>query len=353
MTAFSCPRQIGRYDRIVLGHGGGGRLTHELIDELFAPAFGSTEHAREDQAIVPGTIDPSHRLAITTDSFVVSPIFFPGGDIGTLAVAGTVNDLVVGGARPLYLSASFILEEGLAIADLARVVQSMQRTAQQAGVAIVTGDTKVVERGKADRLFITTTGVGIVPPGVALSAANARPGDRVLVSGPIGDHGMAIMSVRAGIAFETELQSDCAPLHDLVHEILTAAPAGAVRCLRDATRGGVGAVLNELACASQVDLAIEETQLPVRAEVKSACEILGLDPIYVACEGRVVVIVAAEAAATVLAAMRNHPLGQGSADIGRVEEPVQKSASQVVLRTSFGARRIVALLSGEQLPRIC
>ncbi len=348
MTAsFACPVPIAEYERIVLGHGSGGRLTADLVRRIFLPAFdGAVLGALEDQATLPR---PSGRIAMTTDAFVVRPLFFPGGDIGRLAVCGTVNDLAVGGARPLYLSAAFILEEGLPVADLLRVVASMRRACAEAEVELVAGDTKVVDRGKCDGLFISTSGVGVVPDGCALSIAAARPGDRVLVSGTIGDHGIAIMSVREGIAFDTALESDCAPLHGLARALLDAGGA-AVRGMRDPTRGGVASALNELAAASRVGVKLEEAAIPLRPEVRSACELLGLDPLYVACEGRLVAVVAPEAADRALSAMRRHPLGSGAAIIGEV---VAEHPGMVTMRSLVGGERVVQLLAGEQLPRIC
>jgi hydrogenase expression/formation protein HypE len=338
----SCPVPLGRYERVVLGHGSGGRLTHDLVTSLFVPAFGND--ALEDQATVSVA---GARIAVTTDAFVVRPIFFPGGDIGRLAVYGTVNDLAVGGAEPLFLSAAFILEEGFALCDLERIARSMGDACAASGVKLVTGDTKVVERGHGDQVFITTTGVGVVPAGRTLSAKLARPGDRVLVSGTIGDHGIAVVSVREGLEFETALLSDAQPLHDLARAILRAAP-DAVRCMRDPTRGGVASALNEIAQASRVGVVIDERALPIRAEVRGACELLGLDPLYVANEGKLVAVVAAEGADAVLAAMRSHPFGESAAVIGEVT-----AGSVVTVRSVVGATRVVPMLAGEQLPRIC
>jgi hydrogenase expression/formation protein HypE len=343
----ACPVPAGQYDRIVLGHGSGGRLTADLVSRLFLPAFrNDVLAALEDQATV--TVSDGTRLALTTDAFVVRPIFFPGGDIGRLAVHGTVNDLAVGGAEPLFLAAAFILEEGLALADLARVVESMRAACAEARVTLVTGDTKVVDRGKGDRIFITTTGVGVVPAGRALSIASARPGDRVLVSGTLGDHGMAIMSAREGLEFETALESDSACLTDLVRVVLDA--SSDVRCMRDPTRGGLASTLNELAAASRVGVTLVEAAIPIRPEVASACEVLGLDPLYVASEGKLVAVVAPGDAEGVLSAMRKHPLGERAAIIGDV---VAEHPGMVTQRTRVGGERIVTLLAGEQLPRIC
>lgn len=348
----TCPVPRGRYDRIVLGHGSGGSLTADLIQRLFVPGFDNEVlSALEDQATVRlqgsnGT--KGTRLAFTTDSFVVRPIFFPGGDIGRLAVHGTVNDLAVGGARPLFLSAAFILEEGLALADLRRIVASMRAACQEAGVGLVTGDTKVVDRGKGDQVFITTSGIGLVPEGRALSIAAARPGDRILVSGTIGDHGVAIMSVREGLEFETVLESDSASLADLTRVMLDACPA--IRCMRDPTRGGVSSAVNELAAASRVGVRLSEAALPVRPEVRAACEMLGLDPMYVANEGKLIAVVPPGDAERLTAVMRAHPLGRQAAVIGEV---VADHPGMVTMRSLVGGERVVTLLAGEQLPRIC
>jgi hydrogenase expression/formation protein HypE len=348
----TCPLPLSRYDRIVLGHGGGGLLTAELIQRLFVPAFGGPVLAAlEDQATVRLTGDNGvkmPRLALTTDSFVVRPLFFPGGDIGRLAVHGTVNDLAVGGARPLYLAAAFILEEGLALSDLKRIVASMRSACDEAGVALVTGDTKVVDRGKGDQIFITTTGVGLVPEERSLSIRSARPGDRIVLSGTVGDHGIAIMSVREGLEFETVLESDTAPLASLVEVMLEACPS--IRAMRDPTRGGLSSALNELADASSVGVALDETAIPVRPEVRGACEMLGLDPLYVANEGKLIAVVPPENAERLVHAMRTHPLGRDAAVIGTV---VADHPGMVTMRSLVGGERVVTLLSGEQLPRIC
>ncbi|WP_197447030.1 hydrogenase expression/formation protein HypE [Tautonia plasticadhaerens] len=339
-------------DRVLLGHGGGGRATADLIGRLFVPAFGNEVLAAlEDQATVrlPGGDGvPAPRIAISTDAFVVRPLFFPGGDIGRLAVHGTINDLVVGGAEPLYLAAAFILEEGLALDDLGRIVASMRDSCAEAGVILVAGDTKVVDRGKGDGVYITTTGVGLAPEGRSLSIRDARPGDRILVSGTIGDHGIAIMSVREGIEFETALESDTAPLGGLVRAMLGACPG--IRAMRDPTRGGVSAALNELAAASRVGVTLLEGSIPVRPEVRGACEMLGLDPLDVANEGKLLAVSPPEDADALLAAMRSHPLGRDAAIIGRV---VAEHPGMVTLRSVVGGERIVSMLSGEQLPRIC
>jgi hydrogenase expression/formation protein HypE len=343
----ACPVPIGQYDRIVLGHGSGGRLTADLVNRVFMPAFqNEILAALEDQATL--RVNPATRLAMTTDAFVVRPIFFPGGDIGRLAVHGTVNDLAVGGAEPLFVSAAFILEEGLELTELSQVAASMRAACAEAGVTLVAADTKVVDRGKGDKVFITTTGIGVVPAGRSLSIASARPGDRVIVSGMIGDHGIAIMSVREGLEFETAIESDTAPLTDLVRAVLDASDE--VRCMRDPTRGGLASALNELSIASRVGVTITEAAIPIRPAVHSACEVLGLDPLYVASEGKLVAVVAAAAADRVLEAMRKHPLGQNAAIIGEI---VASHPGMVTQRTRIGGERIVTLLAGEQLPRIC
>ncbi len=343
---ISCPLPLPAKDRILLGHGSGGKLSAELLRDVFLPLFRSPVLNRlDDQAVV--EIE-GLRLAFTTDSFVVKPLFFRGGDIGSLAVHGTVNDLAMGGAEPLYLSAAFILEEGLDVETLRRAAESMARAAEEAGVEIVTGDTKVVEKGSGDGLFINTTGIGRVPAGVHLSAANARPGDRVLLSGTLGDHGIAILSEREGIAFETALESDSAALHTLVRDMLAASRE--IRCLRDPTRGGLASTANEIAASARVGIALDEPAIPVREEVRGACEMLGLDPLYVANEGKLVAVVAPGAADAVLEAMRRHPLGAQSAAIGTVTE---SHAGLVTMNTPFGTNRIVDMLPGDQLPRIC
>lgn len=348
----TCPVPQSRYDHILLGHGSGGQLTADLIQHLFVPAFANDVLAAlEDQATL--DLNGSHgvagcRIAFTTDAFVVRPIFFPGGDIGRLAVHGTVNDLAVGGARPLFLSAAFILEEGLPLADLKRIVRSMREACDEAGVTLVTGDTKVVDRGKGDQVFITTSGIGLVPAGRALSIRSARPGDRILVSGTIGDHGIAIMSVREGIEFETILESDTASLADLTRVMLEACPA--IRCMRDPTRGGLSSAMNELAVASRVGVVLREAAIPLRPEVRGACEMLGLDPLYVANEGKLIAVVPPADADRLLAVMRNHPLGRNAAIIGEV---VANHSGMVILHSVVGGERVVTMLAGEQLPRIC
>ena len=347
----SCPLPIFEHKQIVLGHGSGGKLTAELIDKVFRPAFANPILDKlDDQAVVQvnGT-----RLAFTTDSFVVTPIFFPGGDIGRLAINGTVNDLAMSGARPLYLAAAFILEEGLAADDLRRVVESMRDAAGEAGVLLVTGDTKVVNRGKGDQVFITTTGIGVIDRPVEISADRARPGDKIILSGFIGDHGMAIMSQRENLEFEGAIESDCAPLYGLVSAMLEVTGSNGsptIHCLRDPTRGGVATTLNEIAGRSQVGMLLQERDIPVRETVQGACEILGLDPLYVANEGKLVAIVAAEAADEIVQHMRRHPLGREAAVIGEV---VADHAGMVLMKTEIGGTRVLDVMFGEQLPRIC
>lgn len=353
---LTCPMPVMEYEHVLLGHGSGGTLSADLIRHVFVSGYGNDVLAAlEDQAAVSvsgGTKSAngaaSARIAITTDSFVVRPLFFPGGDIGKLAVHGTVNDLAVGGAVPLYLSAAFILEEGLPMDDLKRIVASMRDACDEAGVLLVTGDTKVVDRGKGDGAFITTTGIGYLPEQRRLSVKNAQPGDRVLVSGTIGDHGIAIMSVREGLEFETVLESDTAPLAQLTRVMLEACPE--IRWMRDPTRGGLSSALNELADASQVGVRLEEAAIPIRREVRAACELLGLDPLYVANEGKLIAVVPPDSTRNVLAAMRAHPLGRDAAEIGQI---VEDHAGMVILRSLVGGERVVTMLAGEQLPRIC
>lgn len=329
-----------------LSHGAGGRAMTQLIEELFVAAFDNELLGQHNDNAL--TEPPAGRLVVSTDGFVVSPLFFPGGDIGSLAVHGTVNDVSMAGATPLYLTSGFILEEGFPLRDLARVVRSMAEAARAAGVRIITGDTKVVERGKADGLFITTTGIGVARPGPVPSGDRARPGDAVLVSGTMGDHGIAVMSSRPGVGFTTDLQSDSAALNGLVAAMMDAVPD--IHVLRDPTRGGLAATLNEIAQQSDVGMQLQETAIPVRPEVTGACELLGLDPLNVANEGKLIAICAPEHAGTLLAVMRAHPLGGAAANIGRV---VADSEHFIELETGFGGRRIVDWLAGEQLPRIC
>lgn len=343
---LTCPLPHPARDQVLLGHGSGGRLSAELLREVFLPAFANPVLARlDDQAVV--SVNGS-RLAFTTDSFVIKPLFFAGGDIGSLAVYGTVNDLAMGGAQPLFLSVAFILEEGLRMEELRRIVSSLREAAAAAGVQVVTGDTKVVEKGSGDGLFINTSGLGLVPEGVRLSADQARPGDRVLLSGSIGEHGIAVLAQREGLEFESSIQSDSAPLHTLVAAMLQVTQN--FRCLRDPTRGGLSSACNEIAAQSRVGMMLEESAIPVREEVKGACELLGLDPLYVANEGKLIAIVDPSAAEEVVDAMRRHPLGRQAQIIGTVTEG---SPGLVTMRTSLGTTRIVDMLAGDQLPRIC
>ncbi len=364
--ARHCPVPIGRYEHVVLGHGSGGRLSHELLHKLFLPAFANPAlSALGDASIVEFGVDVASlangasggsggsggpgrsggTLAMTTDSFVVQPLFFPGGDIGTLAVCGTVNDLAVAGAEPKVITAAFILEEGLPFSDLTRIVRSMKRACDEAGVVVIAGDTKVVERGKGDGCFITTTGLGVVPAGRDWKLQNANVGDRVVVSGSVGDHGVAVLSVREGLAFETTLVSDCASLVPLCR-LLADVPG--VRGVRDATRGGVTSVLHELKDASGHGVVVDEAAVVVNDDVRGACEMLGLDPLYVANEGKLIVVVAAAECERALTLLRSHPLGKDAAVIGTVvADPV------VTVRSAIGGERLLSLLSGEQLPRIC
>jgi len=336
-----------RHGRVDLSHGAGGRASAHLVDDIFLPAFDNPALARGDDQ---GAFDPPPgRLVMSTDSYVVSPLFFPGGDIGSLAVHGTINDIAMSGARPLHLAAAYIIEEGFPFADLARIAHSMGHAARDAAVTIITGDTKVVERGKGDGLFITTTGVGVLAPGLDLSASHARPGDAVILSGNIGDHGIAIMSTRQNLGFATDLKSDSAALHTLVATMVrTAGPS--LHVMRDPTRGGLASSLNEIAQTSKVGFRLDEKAIRVRPEVAAACELLGLDPLYVANEGKLVAIVAPEAADALISAMKAHPLGREANRIGFVTEDTEHL---VQVATSFGGNRMVDWLAGEQLPRIC
>lgn len=346
VLAGSCPLPISDHKEIVLAHGSGGRLTHQLIEKLVLPQFRNE------------LLEPLHdgavfelngaRLAFSTDSFVVNPIFFPGGDIGMLAVYGTVNDIAMCGARPLYLSAAFILEEGLPMEDFWRILQSMRQAADAAGVMLVTGDTKVVDRGKGDQIFINTSGVGLLEPGVNIHPARARAGDQIIISGPVAVHGIAIMSVREGLEFETEIATDSAPLNGLVGAILEACPD--IHVLRDPTRGGVTSAMTEIAEKAGVGIRLEESSIPIREDVKGACEILGLDPLYVANEGILTAVTAPGDAERVLGVMHAHPRGREAAIIGQV---VDDHPGMVTMKTRVGGTRVVDLLSGEQLPRIC
>lgn len=343
---LTCPIPIHDYPAVLMAHGGGGKLMHHLIEKMIAPAFKNPVlDARHDSAVLGFN---NTRLAFTTDSFVVRPLFFPGGDIGQLAVNGTVNDLAMSGARPLYLSAGLIIEEGLPMETLWRVVQSMQQAAQAAGVQFVTGDTKVVDKGKGDGLFINTSGIGLLEHDLVIAPRSVRPGDAVLLSGDLGRHGIAIMAVREGLAFESEIQSDCAPLSELVQQLLSAGIR--IHCLRDLTRGGLASALVEIAEAAGVSIALDENHLPVREEVQGACEMLGLDPLYVANEGRFIAFVEAADAERALSILRAHPLGVEAAHVGRVTD---SQPGLVTLKSRIGANRIVDMLSGEQLPRIC
>ena len=345
-AALTCPLPIAANEAILLGHGSGGRMSGDLLRNILLPAIQNPVLARlDDQAVV--DLGGS-RVAFTTDSFVVKPLFFPGGDIGTLAVNGTVNDLAMGGAVPLFLSLALILEEGLPFDTLRRVMESVRVAASLSGVAIVTGDTKVVEKGSGDGVFVNTSGIGLVASGVRLSADQARPGDRVLLSGTIGDHGITILSQREGIEFESAVASDTAALHMLVADMLAASPE--IRCLRDPTRGGLSSSLNEIAARSRVGIELEEKAIPVREDVQGACEMLGLDPLYVANEGKLIAIVDPAAADRVLEVMRRNPLGRDAQIIGSV---TGRHPEMVTLRTQLGTSRIVDLLSGDQLPRIC
>jgi len=344
---WSCPLPLADYPTIVMGHGGGGKLGNELVEHLFLPAFRNPALESLGDAAVLETAGA--RLAMSTDSFVVQPLFFPGGSIGELAVNGTVNDLAVSGAEPKFLSASFILEEGFQLAQLAAIVSDMAKAAATAGVKIVTGDTKVVERGHGDGCYITTAGVGVLRPGIQVGPHRAEVGDAIVVSGTIGDHGMAIMSVREGLEFESQIRSDCAALNGMIAEVLDAAGAQ-IHAMRDPTRGGLASTLNEIAHSSNVGVVIDESQVPVRLEVQSACELLGLDPVYVANEGKAVFFVAPDVADRVLAILRAHPLGRDAARIGHV---TAEHKHMLVARTAMGANRVIPTMIGEQLPRIC
>jgi hydrogenase expression/formation protein HypE len=375
LLGWTCPRPLQNYPTIVMGHGAGGKMMADLIEHLFAPAF-DNEWLNQMGDATALTMDDGQRttkLAFTTDSFVVTPLFFPGGNIGELAVYGTVNDLAMRGAKPQYLSAGFILEEGLPMEMLGNIVTAMAAACKKAGVKIATGDTKVVQKGHGDGIYINTSGLGIIPAGVDIGPANARPGDVVLVSGTIGDHGIAIMSVREGLTFETEIRSDSAPLYGLVEAMIEAGvkggenqgertqngrrllhgwypPLHAIHCLRDATRGGLAAVLNELADTSKVGIEFDERKVPIRHEVNAACEMLGLDPLYIANEGKLVAIVSEDIAESILSAMRKSEYGTEAAIIGHV---VDEHPGMVTAKTSIGGMRVVDVPAGELLPRIC
>jgi hydrogenase expression/formation protein HypE len=342
----SCPIPLSDYPHVLLAHGGGGKLTHQLIQKMFAPQFSNDLlNPLHDGAVF--SLNGS-RLAFSTDSYVINPIFFPGGTIGDLAVNGTVNDLAMCGARPLYLSAAFIIEEGMEMNDLWRVVVSMQEAARVAGVQLITGDTKVVDRGKGDKIFINTSGLGVIGNGIDIQPGRAKPGDSIILSGPIAIHGIAIMSVREGLEFETEIKSDTAALNGLVEVILKAGKD--IHVLRDPTRGGVASALNEIAETANVGITITEDSIPVTDEVRGACEILGLDPLYVANEGKLLAFVSPEATEKTLAGMRSHPHGRDSVVIGNV---VSEHPRLVIMKSQIGGSRVVDMLSGEQLPRIC
>jgi hydrogenase expression/formation protein HypE len=346
MSLFTCPIPLTTTETILLGHGSGGRLSADLLRSVFLPVLANPFLDRmDDQAVVEiaGT-----RLAFTTDSFVVKPLFFPGGDIGSLAVHGTVNDLAMGGARPLFLSTAFIVEEGFPIETLRRIVHSIHIAASAADVQVVTGDTKVVEKGCADGLFINTSGIGVLSPEVVLSANQARPGDRVIISGSIGDHGIAIMAQREGLEFETTIQSDSAPLYGLVAKMLD--HTNGIRCMRDPTRGGVSSTCNEIAAQSEVGIELIESNLPIQEEVRGACELLGLDPLYVANEGKLIAIVDPEVAEPLVERMRRHHFGRDAQIIGTV---TADNPGLVTMRTNVGTTRVVDMLAGDQLPRIC
>jgi hydrogenase expression/formation protein HypE len=346
MIFSACPAPILDHKTVVLGHGSGGKLTHQLIQKMIVPAFQNPIlEAQHDGAILPMN---GARIAFSTDSYIVHPIFFPGGNIGDLAVNGTVNDLAMCGAKAQYLSASLIIEEGLPMDDLWQVLSSMRAAAERAGVTLVTGDTKVVDRGKGDKIFVNTSGIGMVPDNVNIDPTLASPGDLIILSGPIASHGMAIMSVREGLEFETAIQSDTAALNGLVETMLAA--SSGIHVMRDPTRGGVASALNEIAERSRTGIRIDESRIPIRADVQGACEILGLDPLYVANEGNLLAFVSPHEADGVLAAMRRDPLGRESEIIGEV---IADHPQLVVMRTRIGGNRIVDMLSGEQLPRIC
>lgn len=336
---------------VMLGHGSGGSMMKRIIDEVFFTAYGSDELLRGDDAAVLPALGEGERLSYSTDSFVVTPHFFPGGNIGKLAVCGTVNDVATAGAKPLYLSCAFILEEGFPMDDLRAICQTMAETAKEAGVRIVTGDTKVVNRGHGDGIFINTSGIGVVPAGRNLGGAQCKPGDKVLVTGTLGDHGITIMSCREGLSFSADIESDAAPLNHLIAEVLEVAPN--TRVFRDPTRGGIASTLNELASQAQVDITIEEDSVPVKPAVLGACDMLGYDVMQVANEGKMVCVVPAEEAEAALAAMKANCYGVDAAIIGEVTEADEERGPKVFLRTSFGGKRILDMLVGEQLPRIC
>ncbi|MFN3135969.1 MAG: hydrogenase expression/formation protein HypE [Candidatus Kryptonium sp.] len=343
---LTCPKPLANYEKILLGHGSGGKLTAELIKNVFLPAFDNPYLSElGDQAVV--NIN-GVKIAFTTDSYVVNPIFFPGGNIGELAVNGTVNDLAVGGAKPLFISAGFIIEEGFPISDLCLIVESMKRACEKAGVVLVTGDTKVVEKGKGDKIFINTSGIGIIEHDVEISPRRVKPGDKILINGPIGLHGIAILSKREGIEFEIEIESDTAPLNYIVQDILSVSQN--IHWMRDPTRGGISSALNELAQSANIGVEIWESEIPIPEPVKAACEMLGLDPLYVANEGKLIAVVSAEDAEKILEAMKKNPLGKEAKIIGEITE---EHPGVVLMKTVIGGKRVVDMLAGEQLPRIC
>lgn len=348
MTDFtlSCPIPIDQYPTVLLAHGGGGKLMQQLLERMFLPTFGTAKSIPHDSAVL--TL-PTDKIAFTTDSYVINPLFFPGGDIGSLAIHGTVNDLAMSGARPLYLSVGFILEEGLPMATLWRIVQSMQQAAQNANVQIITGDTKVVDRGKGDGIFINTAGIGIVEHDLVIAPQSVQPGDVILLNGDIGRHGIAIMAVREGLEFETTIESDSAPLASIVLELIQAGVT--IHCLRDLTRGGLSSTLNEIATSARVTINIDENVIPVREDVQGACEILGFDPLYVANEGRFVAFVPQESVDKTLEILRSHH--EQACIIGQVTGTSKAKMGLVTVQSKIGASRILDMLSGEQLPRIC
>jgi hydrogenase expression/formation protein HypE len=346
VNAFSCPLPIARYKQVLLAHGGGGKLTHELINELFVSEFRNEYLAQQHDGAMLTIGD--QRIAFSTDGYVVHPLFFPGGSIGELAVYGTANDLAMCGARPMYLSVGLVIEEGLSMEDLWRVTRAMRDAARIAGVTLVTGDTKVVDRGKGDGIFVTTSGIGIIPPGIDIHPRHARPGDVILINGPIAQHGIAIMSVREGLTFTTAIRSDTAALYPLVEAMFGVTTE--IHVLRDPTRGGVASTLNEIAAQVRIGIVLRERDIPVEDEVAGACELLGFDPLYVANEGKLVAFVPRVHADAVLQAMRAHPLGRDAAAIGEV---VDAHPGLVVMQSAIGGTRVVDMLSGEQLPRIC
>ena len=337
---------IMKSDKILLDHGSGGKASHKLITELFLPSFHNSFLAELDDCAV--ITIPGKNLAFSTDSYVVDPIFFPGGDIGSLAIYGTVNDLAMRGAKPLYLSVGLIIEEGFSLADLKRIIQSMKGAAEEANIQIVTGDTKVVPSKAADKIFINTSGVGVIPEGINISGKNSQPGDKIIINGYIGDHGITILTQRSGMNFDTSLESDSAPLNHLVADMIAASRQ--IHTLRDPTRGGVATSLNEISLQSQVGIKLYEDALPIRNEVRGVCELLGLDPLYIANEGKLIATVSSDDADTLLAAMRNNKYGSGACIIGEV---IANFAGKVMMQTAIGGTRIVDMLTGEQLPRIC